>query len=348
MDAMGALWTPDSRRWTISPMPIADEQRFAHFGNPEYERAYMDYFSVERTIKDGLDHYTWVVRQILSTSRSDEVALVFGLFAQSGRSLLFLSEGLQVPHALLAVQGLTLAAVDWSAPIRDLILECCLDHQMACHPPARILAYVRIDARFSNVRHFGVDHQAVIDDPMMREALVVYVSQLDVSDVVHTIDLLSRQAIMLACATHKNGQPGFDRDLARLPALVLALRTLHAAFHEAGSDHAYLLMAIRGIWMLMVLAYITHMRPNIADIFASDSTTPLEWADIFGDIHEDSFDSRSKYRQWPLLQLVRGIAELSQYEPEDQQDWYRWMLSYLVKNFTTFGKQDGKHLDIRL
>lgn len=348
---------PDVRLppWVMSPSRIRDSDRSAHFGDVRYQRAYMDYFSVEHTNKDGVATLRWALDQLWKAEEDGKV-LIYGLFGKSGRSLLFLADGLEVPTAVMVVQGLTLAAIDWSQPIQDLIAATCASpEQSQVKGESAFSIFYRIgnDGRFSGLPGPGVQNfSAVMNDARMHQALSEYVRRLDVSDTEQTLRELCRLSVLVACATHHPGRPAFDLWLARLPSLVVSLAVLQVNIAASGASRDMAVVLVRGVWMLMLVAYVSHMRPVVDEGLVSGPTTTRTWEHILAEFRADAFLSGSKYLDSNFTALLRSIHRLAEVDNDPNwTDWYRKMGSYLVGNWTKWGSAGNPrelHLNIRM
>lgn len=342
--------------WPMSPCLVLDASRFDYFGNKAYQRAYMDYFSVQHTIKGGGATLIWALHHLWRVAK-DGKALIYGLFGRSGRSLLFLSDGLEVPTAVMVVQGLTLAAIDWSQPIQDLLSACAFPHQQVQaqgqdNSVFPIFHRIGNDGRFSGLGLPDVHNFAnIMNNARMRAALFDHVRQLYVHDFDRILSDLSRLSVLLACTTHKPGKPAFDLWLGRLPSLVVALRVLLETTAQMGAHRDFGYVLIRGVWMQMVLTYVSQMRPVINEGFLSGPTTTRTWEHMLAEFRADALLPSSKYADLYFPTLLRSIHRLAEFDNDpNSNDWYRKMASYVVGNWTRWGSTagpQGLHLNIR-
>jgi hypothetical protein len=297
--------------------------------------------------------------QLLKTDDILGKGLLHGLFGQMGRPLLFLGEGLNLPNALLVVQGLTLAAMAWSLTLQQIVLSCALPPDLPIMVPSYLLGSVqttyildrvRTDGRFSGlVLTATPDAEAVLGHKGMREALIMYARQLDLSDMDATLNHLSRLAVLMACASHKPRMPpAFDVEFARLPGLVFSLRMLLQAHDKVASagDGAKPVF-VRGVWMLMLLSFVLNGRPVITEGLTSGPASTRTWEDIFE--HRRLGFSRSKpskYEDADFSRLIISIIRLNSLD-NDRDNFYRTMAWYVVKNWKRWGANPwGSHLNI--
>lgn len=348
---------PDVRltSWAMSPSPILDGDRSVHFGDDRYQRAHMDYFSVEHTNKGGIATPQWAVDHLWRADE-DGRALIYGLFGQSGRALLFLGDGLEVPTAVMVVQSLTLAAIDWQQSIQELIMATCAapqQYQVKGDSAFSIFHRIGNDGRFSGLPGPGVQNfSAIMNNVRMYQALSEHVRQLDVSDIEQTLRELSRLSILIACATHHPGTPAFDPWLARLPALVVALAVLQVTITGSEASREIRVVLVRGVWMLMLIGYVSHMRPVVDEGLVSGPTTTRTWDYMLAEFRGDAFLPGNKYRDPNFAALLRSIHRLAGVDNDPNlADWYRKMGSYLVANWTRWGSTGNPrelHLNIRM
>lgn len=344
--------------WSMSPFPIHSmESREEHLGDARFQRAYMDHFSLQHVRKGSRQTIQWAASNLIATTGGKQ--LLYGLFAGFGQSLFFLSDGMEIPSALMIVQALTLAAVDWHQKIQDFVVACAFPQHF--HGPDRyqssptfILQRVGEDGRFSGLRGPGVESTvSILSDPRRKAAIMQHVGQLDVSDINTTLCDLSHLSILAACATHKRGQPAFDRCLALFPAFVVSLRVLLKGFEEpdAGFGAADRITLVRGIWMLIVVAYIRQLRPKIDDLVVPMLDNPPSWEQLLAGFHRDSFSASSVYQDARFLRLLRSIRRLAEDNDLCDSAWYRRMAAHLINNWCGWsgeGHAQDEYLNVRV
>ncbi|KAK5662580.1 hypothetical protein OQA88_8493 [Cercophora sp. LCS_1] len=243
--------------WATSPRPIASlEDRTIVLGDVRYQRAYMTYFSMQNNLHRG-NSMPMALSELLCGTKP----LIYGLFSGLGRPLVFLSDAVELSSAMMVVQALTLSAADWIDWIHDV-----LSHpQLAIPksnplPPGEILSRVRHDGRLSGIMKSGPgfhELSQVFTNPNAKATLLEYVHELDYRDPDRLLRQFSSLSALLACATHKPGKPEFDYYLNCVPTWVNSLRVLLPIFQER-ADQVRLL---RGVWLLILLVYITQLRP---------------------------------------------------------------------------------------
>lgn len=317
----------------------------------------MDHFSLQHIRKGARHTVEWAAHSLIATKAGRQ--LLYGLFGRFGRSLLFLSDGLEVPSALMIVQALALAAVDWHEKVQDFLVACaCPQHGQVSDrftlSPISILQRVGEDGRFSGLRGPGVESTiGILGDHARKTAVMQHVSQLDVSDISTTLRDLSRLSILVACATHKRGQPAFDHCLALFPAFVVSLRVLLKGFEETGAHFKETdrIMLVRGVWMLMIVAYIRQLRPKIDELVVPMFDDPPSWEQLLAGFHRDTFSAGSKYGDARFRGLLRSIRRLAADNDLYDPAWYRNMASHVVyqwRGWSGQGNAGGEYLNVRV
>lgn len=188
--------------------------------------------------------------------------MLYGLFSGVGRSLTLLSDGIELRATIMVMESLTLSAVDWMEPMRELLTN----PQLAIPPaeylsPEDMINRIGYDGRFSGIMKAGPGFHGVsyiFANPTARAALTEYLCCLDTRDISLVMQQLAALSVLLATATHKPGQPAFDLYLGRLPTCIDSARVILENWLE---DEGHRLALVRGLWLLVVLTYITQLRP---------------------------------------------------------------------------------------
>lgn len=307
----------------------------------------MDYFSMENG-KLGGNSTVLALSHLIYGPKP----LVYGLFGGYGRPLLFLSDGIEVQSAVLVVESLVLAAVDWSTPIEELLshaqLQTLPDELL---PPETILTRIAYDGRFSGIMKggpgFGGASQ-VLSNQGARSAVVDYVHQLDLRDTTKLLRQLSHLSVLLLCATHKKDKPAFDYFLSSLPTFVNCLRVLLYSFQGSQSS----IILVRGVWTLMVLAYITQLRPVIDHslILLEVPDKGLTWDGILSHFRQGADPEDGKLMDCQLLRTLRSLRELGESCGGEEQLYIQaaWKLRYQWQQWAGLGCGKEEVLNIRL
>ena len=312
-----------------------------------FQRAYMDYYSLENGKLGGNS-----IILALSHLVSGPKPLIYGLFGGYGRSLLFLSDGMELQSAIIVVESLVLASVDWSEPLDEL-----LNHPQLDTPPDELLSpdtllsHVAYDGRFSGLMRSGPGFEGVsniLSNNIARSAVLEYIHRLDLGDLNGLVHKLSRLSVALLCTTHKQGQPVFDYYLASLPTFVNCLRQLLYSCQ----DHSKDIVLVRGVWMLMVLAYITQLRPTM-DQSLMPSKVPegeLAWENVFSGLRQEGGTLEGKYLDSHFLRTLRSLRELDKAFGGEERVYVRaaWKLCSQWRRWTGFGADREESLNIRL
>ncbi|KAK3290736.1 uncharacterized protein B0H64DRAFT_447025 [Chaetomium fimeti] len=300
----------DLLSWEPSPRGISDEEAKSRFlSDSRFQRAFMTYFSMENGRFSGNTRSLAICHLFTGDS-----PLVYGLFSGIGRPLTLLADGIELRAAILVMESLTLSAVDWMGPMGEL-----LTHPQLAAPsgeylsPEDIIGRVAYDGRFSGVMKagsgfHGVSH--VFSNPTARTAIVEYVRCLDTRDLALLLQQISALSVLLLTATHKPNQPAFDLYLARLPTCVNSTRVILENWVE---DENHKLLLVRGLWLLVILTYITQLRPVIDGKLLVSRELAEEtrgWGAIIDRIHGQCI-LEDREGGHDLLRAVRSLRELS-------------------------------------
>ncbi|KAK3305743.1 uncharacterized protein B0T15DRAFT_485295 [Chaetomium strumarium] len=280
-----------------------------------FQRAFMTFFSMENGRYAGNTKALAISHLFIG-----DAPLIYGLFSDIGRPLTLLSDGIELRTAILVMQSLTLAAVDWMEPMHELLT----DSQLAAGPsaeylsPEEILSRVAYDGRFSGVMKGGPGfHEVsnVFSDPTAKAAIVEYMQYLDTRDLDLLLQQIAALSVLLACATHKPGQPAFDFFLGRLPTCVNSTRVILESWVE---DEGHKVLLVRGLWLVLLLAYATQLRPVIDGKLLVSRELAEEnrsWETIYDDLRSQAA-AEGRHRDFQFLRAVRSLRELSKaYEP---------------------------------
>ncbi|KAK0625331.1 hypothetical protein B0T17DRAFT_270311 [Bombardia bombarda] len=331
--------------WRPSPESITDEAGKTQFlGDVRFQRAYMTYFSMENGRFMG-NSKALAMSHLLTGPKP----LIYGLFGGLGIPMVFLGDGIELQSAILVVESLTLTAVDWTSQIHDLLthpqLARLADELL---PPEEIIGRVSYDGRLSGLMKSGPGYHEVSNiflNQSARAAVLDYVHKLDCRDIAVVLQQLSDLSVLMLCATHKAGMPAFDFYLGHLPALVTSLRVLVETFLEEGHK----MILVRGVWLLMVLAYITQLRPVVNRALVDSVELPEGgnvWLTMMSEFREER-DSDL----W-LLRALRSLWELGKASSSDMGDSLygkaAWKLVSEWQRWTGLGGEKEETLNIRL
>ncbi|KAL2137137.1 hypothetical protein VTI74DRAFT_8769 [Chaetomium olivicolor] len=306
-DAMNGDLAP----WEPSPMSIEDEENKIRFlGDVRFQRAYMTYFSMDNNRFSG-NAKALAVSHLFTGDRP----LVFALFSGVGRPLTLLSDGIELRTAVMVMESLTLSAIDWMEPMRDMLMQA----QLAAPPserlsPEDLIGRAGYDGRFSGVMKAGPGFHGlpyILSNSTARAAIVEYIWCLDTNDLTLVLQQLSALSVLLSCGTHKPGQPAFDYYLNRLPTCVNSTRVILENWIE---ERGHRELLVKGLWLLVILAYITQLRPAIDGTLL---VPPQElvgqsrsWTSIYNEIRPQAM-LEGGYDNFELLRALRSLRELS-------------------------------------
>jgi hypothetical protein len=280
--------------------------------------------------------------------------LIYGLFSGIGRPLSLLADGIELRTAILVMESLTLSAVDWMEPMHELLTH----PQLAVPPgeylsPEDIIGRVGYDGRFSGVMKagpgfHGVSH--VFSNPSARAAIVEYMRCLDTRDLAQVLQQVSVLSALLVSAAHKPNQPAFDLYLSRLPTCVNSVRVMLENWVE---DEGHKLSLVRGLWLLVVLTYITQLRPVIDTKLLVSKELAEEhrgWDALFEQVLGQGV-SEGGHGDLNLLRALRSLRELSKaYDVVHGKLYFHaaWKLASKWQGWTGLGLDREVMLNIRL
>lgn len=306
----------------------------------------MDYFSTQHAQLKG--NY----KSLLDSQFSGQsMSLVFGLFGGFGQAMITLSDALEAQNSILVVQSLVLSSVDFSTAVFQVLADPRLEYPSEDPAaPDIILNQIAYDGRFSLSRSGpGFHHaSAVLSSPAAKEAIIEYLHRLDMSNIYQLLENMSRLSVLMLCATHRQASPAFDFYLSRLPTLVHSLRVLVREGVLSQLD-----WLIRGTWFLIILAYITQLRPHLDEsLIYSFPVSSLEstWEELFQPIHAKPDRLKGKHADPHFLRALKSIYSLA-LNTETQDSIYfqaAWKLDSEWQGWTGFGRVREVSLNIRL
>ncbi|KAK4124604.1 hypothetical protein N657DRAFT_572047 [Parathielavia appendiculata] len=322
-----ALVQGDGRRNEVPAVP--DEETKAQF-----QRAFMTYFSIENGRFAG-NTKALALTHIFTGDKP----LLQGLFSGIGQPLTLLSDGIELRNSILVMQALTLSAVDWMEPISELLMANNPHTSSTTSAPPRfprrserhlalpllspeeILHQLAYDGRLSGVIKSGpgfhpqaVSH--ILSNPAARAAVAEYVDRLDTSDPRLVLSQLAALSTLLTCATHKPGQAAFDVYLSRLPTCVhSALVVMESWVDDAGQRESL----VRGLWLVVVLVYVTQLRPVVDGRLLVSKELAEErrgWEEMMEEVRgrvaglEEGEEGGGDWRFWRMLRSLREFSKV--------------------------------------
>jgi hypothetical protein len=307
----------------------------------------MDYFSLQNNMRGG-NAKILAMEHLLSGPKP----LIYGLFGAFGRPLIFLSDAMELQTAVLVVESLVLAAIDWDTRVHEILTH----ERLSSAPPEllspeKIINQIAYDSRLSGVMKAGPGFQGVshiFSSPTAKAALLEYVHVIDMRDIPDLLSQLSRLSVLLLCAAHKPEKPAFDLYLGTLPTLVNSAMVLLRSFE--GAEHKAIL--VRGVWLLLVLAYITQLRPRMCQSLVASVEVPDDSRGdpVLAAIMTNPSALEGKYANPDFLRAARSIRVLGQTSTGNGHFFVQasWKLADQWMGWTGLGVPREETLDIRL
>lgn len=213
-----------------------------------------------------------------------------------------------------------------------------------------ILHRIAHDGRFSlKLPGPGFRHApAVLSSAAAREAVIDYLHQLDMRNVPELLDDMSRLSVLMLCGAHKMGSPAFDLHLSWTPSLVYSLRVL---LHECREQHHSLL--IRGTWLLLILSYITQLRPRLDESLVLPCPAAehqFSWDALLQPFYLRSETLDGRYSDWYFLRVLRSLRSLNQFSRAEDSLYLcaAWKLDSQWQGWAGMGIPGEPSLNIRL
>ncbi len=260
---------------------------------------------------------------------------------------------MELQSAILVVESLVLTAVDWNDYVRELLSH----RQLAGQAPESlgpdaIFARVAYDGRLGGIMKSGPGYHRVsqiLSNENARTAVVDYVHRLDIRNLPRLLNQLARSSVLLLCASHKPDRPAFDCYLGNLPTFVYSLRMLLEGFPES----PYKSVLVRGVWLLMLLSYITQLRPIIDETLITSIQIPsqdMSWDRLFSEFHSQPETVFGMYRDSQLLRTLRSLRQLGGALGADERFYLQaaWKLKRQWRQWTGLGNDREESLNIRL
>ncbi|KAK4192256.1 oxidoreductase AflY [Podospora australis] len=335
--------------WNPSPGAIADEDTKTRLlGDIRFQRSFMTYFSMENG-RFGGNSKVLAIAQLFTRTKP----LVFGLFSGLGLPLVFLSDGIELRSSVMVVESLTVAAVDWTDPIFEI-----LTHPQLARPasdllsPEQIIRRLSYDGRFSGIMKSGPGYHGVINifsNPNAKAAVVEYIQQLDCRNLATLLPQLAALSVQLLCATHKPNSPAFDFYLSQLLITVNSARVLLEDLEEG----THRVIVARGVWLLFILAYVTQLRPVMDTSLLFSTEHPAEdggWTVIYNIFCEEGI-SDGRFADTQYLRVLRSLRELDKAYGSVHGNLYTqaaWKLLSQWESWTGLGADREATLNIRL
>lgn len=274
----------------------------------------MSYFSMENGKYGGYTR-SLAIYHIFSGLDSGSEPLLYGFFSGVGRPLSLLADGIELQATILVMESLTLSAVNWMERFGDLLTAPETPEASTNYlSPEDILGRAGHDGRFSGVMKTGPGFHGlshVFLHPGAKTAIMEYMQCLDTRDLWLLVQQISAVSVLLLSATHKPKQPAFDMYLARLPTCVYSTRVI---LQNWVADKEQQLLLVRGLWLLVVLTYVTQLRPIIdGKLMVSEELgcEDASWEVVFGELESGAGGVKDEIEDVDLLRALRSLRELS-------------------------------------
>lgn len=307
----------------------------------------MDYYSMQH------GHFKGNYKALLDAELTGgPQPLVYGLFGGFGQAMITLGDSMEARNPILVVQSLVQASVHYSNPVYAILSDSRLDqpHEEPLNPES-ILGKIASDGRFSiNLPGPGFHHvAAVLSSPATTSAILGYVHQLDITSVQEVLQQISHLSVLMLCAAHKKDLPAFDMYLSRPISLVQSLRVL---LQECRNERLKTSL-IRRTWLLIVLVYVTQMRPYLDKSLVSSFPLPEEqptWDGLLQPFHDQSNGLVGKYIDTHFLRALRSLHALSVTDKTNGSLYLKaaWKLDSQWGGWAGLGNAKESSLNIRL
>ena len=302
--------------WTPPAISISDDKDlFNHLGDKEYQHAFLVYF--DRRLSDFNGDWKALLVQYLLEGDKPLLSGTIGGFAHP---LILLSDAIELADAKLAVEALALTAVDYN-PLHAL-LEAPLKPAATTIPALDVLQNIKSDSRFDGLLDDpGVGNTNVIlKSAEARSALVEHFNSFNyvadspekAAEITHE---LTRVAILLLVAIYPPGKHDFDFYLTHQLTFAWCLRILIPALPTEATP-----VLLREVWLLMVLTYLTQLRPAIDTKKVSSVTVkPEAVAGEWDRLNEVGLGaSKDKGMDPHFVKVIRNLREDALLWPEDE------------------------------
>lgn len=248
--------------------------------------------------------------------------LLTGVVGGFGHPLIQLADAFELQCPELAVEALSLNAIDYNDLSKFLSVPGNNRTGKPTCSPFKIISEIASDPRFSGIlSRPGVQNTTVLlSNEETKLAILEYFLKIDLSDIQTVVGQLADLAVLLTCAAHKPGKPAIDFYLTHTLTFVWCLKVLIPIFTRPDDT----LVLIRAVWILIVLAYVTELRPVLTPALIEDvaNTQEIRWEDVLQDFYE-SEDLNGKYLDAHFLRAMRNLMELGKKSTEKEAFYLR-------------------------
>ncbi|KAK5133629.1 hypothetical protein LTR08_007577 [Meristemomyces frigidus] len=300
----------ESDRWRPPHVSIAnDEDMHIRLGDKAYEHAFLIYF--DQRLKELNGDWKALMQYYLLSSSKPLLSGTVGGFAHP---LILFADAIDLASPKVVVEALAMLAVDYNQ--LHLLLDKSATPPIEATPVLDLLERIRIDTRFDGLLHTpGVgDTTTILKSETARNAALEHLDSYAATSNSASKALLelALTATLLLCAVDPpNGKHEFDMYLTHQLTFVWSIRVLIAALPSTATHNL-----LRAVWLMMVLTYITQLRPPIVHKRVSQTALPpritdAEWKRLksvaLGNTHDPHY-----------TKVIRTLGEFATLWPENE------------------------------
>ncbi|KAI2473049.1 hypothetical protein F4781DRAFT_381658 [Annulohypoxylon bovei var. microspora] len=281
--------------WTPSPAEITEDDWRDFLGDPDYQRAYVDFFEDALALKHN---YRWkgVVEEYLYEG---EEPLVNGLFGGLGHPLIHLGYAYEVDNREVAMEALGMATTQYD------FLHKYLDDPSYSKPSSiksssplelfhKLAGDSRLDRTFKrsgpeNIAPLFHNHEDIVME---------YWNAWNLDDPVKDFQLSQEAAVAVVIATVPNGTHSYNFYMCHILTTSHAVRILLPFIPPE-----YRINLARQWWLFAIAVYIAVLRPKIDPDYIGDGGQ-TQW-----DYVEDKALNGSFATDAHFVKVVRAIKE---------------------------------------
>jgi hypothetical protein len=341
--------------WQPAKIPIQDdEDLFQHLGDKGYQRAFIEYFDRRLREFDG----DW--RQLVNYYLLDGPhPMIGGLVGGFSHPMILLADAVDVSNPRLAVEALAMAAYDWNALHK--VIEAPLPEKKPAvkQTPLEVLHEMREDQRFDGLlQKPGVRNTpAVLQDAGARKAVLDHLNALDLDlaaseDVNALLKEFVEAAVLLLCTTHTPRNDSaelaphkFDMYLTHQLTFCWSLQILLPFFPANATPRL-----LRIGWLMMVLTYVTQLRPQIKPQLLADTLLPDQsWNEAWARMTNVAVGtSKDKGMDPHFVKVIRTLKEFAHVWSDREEVFLKASVRFEGEfaGWTGFGEDDEEYIDI--
>ncbi|KAK5174289.1 uncharacterized protein LTR77_001369 [Saxophila tyrrhenica] len=333
----------------------SDEDLFSHLGDQSYQRAFIQYF--DRRLQDFDNDWSALFKHYLLEG---PMPMLGGLTGGFAHPLIMVADAVDVGDPHVAVEALALTAYDWNAL-----------HKLTDGPPPparegsgrewtvlQILGQIRDDTVFDELlQKPGVRNtMVVLQSDHARQALLGYLGALHVAvDNVDTIlPELVEAAVHLLCTIHVKPsastaftQHKFDFYLTHQLTFCWCVKTLIPFLDSVASAKL-----LRMVWLMMVLTYVTQLRPKMKPEILVDTPLPTgDRTNIWDEMAAATVGGITGKDADPhFVKVIRTLKEFAQMWPEREENFLKAAIRFdgEFSGWTGFGEAGEERTDVEM